>query len=98
MRRGVIIALSVLGALVVVLLVAVATVGSGLDQARIERDDLEWELDELQRQVEILTGERDEMKQQIEQQSSAMERWKAELERRPADSSGQPVGAEAPSP
>ena len=98
MRRGVIIALSVLGVLVVVLLVAVATVGSGLDQARIERDDLEWETDELQRQVEALTGERDELRQQVEQQSSAMERWKAELEHRPADSSDQPVGAEAPSP
>lgn len=106
MRRSILIALSILGALVVILLVAVASVGSDLDEVRIERDDFEIEVEDLQRQVDSLTEERDRLQRDVEERSKTIEQWKAELERarsgpaaQPAPSGvEEPVPAESPAP
>lgn len=96
MRRGIVIVLSVLGALVIILLVAVASVGSDLDEVRIERDDLGFEVEALQRQVDSLTEERDRLQREAEERSKTVEQLKAELERARSGSAGQPApsGAE----
>lgn len=97
MRRGIVIALSVLGVLVTILAVALASVGSRFDKVEIERDDLEFEVDQLEQDVATLTDEREMLKRQAEEQLTTIEQLKAELERtqnRPAGVSSQ-TGSEA---
>ena len=81
MRRGVVIALAVMGALIVVLAIVVASVGTGLDEARIERDDLQTEVGDLRDQVGSLTGERDKLQQKVQEQLKTIEQLKIESER-----------------
>ncbi len=81
MRRGMIIALAVLGVLVVILMVALSSVGTNLDQTRLERDDLQFETDDLQQEVDTLSTERDELQRQVDEQLKTIEQLKAELGR-----------------
>ena len=61
--------------------VALATVGTQLDEVRIERDDLEFETSDLQQSVDALTTERTDLQRQAEEQLKAIEQLKGELER-----------------
>ena len=78
MRRGMIVGLAVLGVLVIVLMVAVSSVGTNLDQTRLERDDLQFEVDDLQQEVDTLSAERDELQRQADEQLKTIEQLKAE--------------------
>ena len=80
MRRGFVIALSVMGVLLVVLAVSFALVGSDLDRARLEREGLQFELGDLQQQFDRVSVERDRLQRQTEDQLRAIEQWKAQLE------------------
>lgn len=80
MRRGFVIALSVMGVLLVVLAVSFALVGSDLDRARLEREGLRFELGDLQQQLDRVSVERDRLQRQTEDQLRAIEQWKAQLE------------------
>jgi peptidoglycan hydrolase CwlO-like protein len=88
MQRKWIIGLTVLGVISVVLMVALASVGTQLDQARLDRDDLELELEDVSAETESLRGERDvikherdSLKTQVDEQLQAIEQLKGELER-----------------
>ncbi len=81
MRRGVVIALAVMGALIVVLAIVVASVGTGLDEVRIERDDLQTDVGDFRDQVKSLTGERDKLQQKVQEQLKTIEQLKIESER-----------------
>lgn len=88
MRRGWIIGLTALGVVSVVLMVALASVGTQLDQARLDRDDLELELDDLSAEAESLRDERDtvkterdSLKTKVDEQLQTIEQLKGELER-----------------
>ena len=96
MRRAWIIGLSVLGVLSVLLMVALASVGTQLDQARLDRDDLELELDDISAETESLReerdtvkNERDSLKTKVDEQLQTIEQLKGELER---------AGQSAPAP
>ena len=87
-RRNVVCAFLGVGGLVVILAVALASVGTEMDQLRIEREDFQFEMDRLQQQVDALTGEKVALQQQVEKQRATVEdqhetikRWRAELER-----------------
>ena len=80
-RRIVSISLSVTGALLVILMVALARVGTDLDRARINRDDLQFEVDDLNEKVDGLTTERDQLQQQLGEQHKTVEQLKVEAER-----------------
>ena len=80
MQRGFVIALSVMGVFLVVLAVSFALVGSDLDRVRLEREGLQFELDDLQQQFDRVSGERDRLQRQTEDQLKAIEQWKAQLE------------------
>lgn len=79
MRRGVVIALGILSVVAVVLAVALATVGTKLDEQRLESADLQYELDDLQSQVDSLMQERDELRLQVNAHEKAAESLKASL-------------------
>jgi len=81
MHRGLIIAASVLGVFVVILMVALSSVGTNLDQTRLERDDFQFEAEDLQQEVDLLSTERDELQRQVEEQLKAIEQLKAEFGR-----------------
>ena len=81
MRRGTIIALSVLAVFVVILAIALASVGTRFDTVAIERDDLQFEVGQLEQDMDGITTERDTLKRQTEDQLKAIEQLKAELER-----------------
>ena len=81
MRRGTIIALSVLAVFVVILAIALASVGTRFDTVAIERDDLEFEVGQLEQDMNGITTDRDTLKRQTEDQLKAIEQLKAELER-----------------
>jgi peptidoglycan hydrolase CwlO-like protein len=98
MRRGIVIALVGLGVLVVILAVALASVGSRFDEVEIERDDLEFEVGQLEQDVAALTGERDTLKRQAEEQLKTIEQLKAELERTRSGQAGSEGIPQAPSP
>ena len=78
MRRGVMVALAVMGVVLVVLAVALASVGSNLDQARIERDDLQFEVDDLRQEVDTLTTEREQFQNQLAERAKAADQLKTE--------------------
>lgn len=96
MRQKWIIGLSLLGAFSVVLMIALASVGSQLDQARLDRDDLELEVedvsaeaDSLRDERDIIKTERDSLKTKVDEQLQMIEQLKGELER---------AGQSAPAP
>ena len=78
MRRGVIIGFVALGALAVILMVTVAWNGSQLDGARQQRDDLQFEADDLRQEVESLTTERDDLQKKLDDDLKAIEQLKAQ--------------------
>ena len=80
MRRGTVIALWMLGALVVVFAVALAVVGTDLDRTRMTREDLQGEVDDLQSELDGITGERQSLQAKTDQQLKQIEQLKAELE------------------
>ena len=99
MRRGIIIAVAMLGVLVVILAVALAKVGSDLDNERIGRRDLQLEADNLEQEVDSLSSERDTLQQQTEEHMKTIEQLKADLEHhraQPQATSAQP-NAQTPS-
>lgn len=88
MQRKWIIGLAVLGVISVVLMVALASVGTQFDQARLDRDDLELELNDLSAETEslreerdVIKTERDSLKTQVDEQLQTIEQLKGELER-----------------
>ena len=81
MRRGVVVALTVLGAGVILLAVALASVGMELDTSRIERDDLRESVVELEGERDSLSSDREQFQQKVQDQLNAIEHLKAELER-----------------
>ena len=88
MTRPQILILSGAALVSLVLAVTVATVGSQLDQARLERDDAESGLDAARDELARVKSDRDAMKTdydtykaQADQQLKAIEQLKAELER-----------------
>ncbi len=61
------------GLIVVVLAAALATIGTDLDRTRLEREDLEYEVEGLQEEIDTLTEERDQLKAQAEAHLKALE-------------------------
>lgn len=109
MRRGVLIGLIAAVVICIVLAVAVASVGTQLDQARLDRDDLEVQVDDLQSEVDSLRTERDTvktdretLKARTEEQLKTIEQLKAELGRtassqtQPSQQPQQPAPASTP--
>lgn len=87
MRKGVVIALAGLGLLSIVLMITVAWNGTQLDQARQERDDFQFEVDDLRQEVDTLTVERDDLQNRVDENLKSIEQLKAELGR-PKDAAG----------
>ena len=99
MQRGFVIAVSVMGVFLVVLAVSFALVGSDLDRVRLQREDLQFELDGLQQELGRVSGERDRLQRQTEEQLKAIEQWKVQLEHsRNGQSTIVPAGPEASQP
>ncbi len=66
---------------VVVLGVALARVGTQLDEVRIDQADLESEVEELEIELDGALEERDALQTKVDEQLKAIEQLKAELER-----------------
>ena len=80
MRRGVVIALVVMGAVLAILAIALAKVGTQLDQAKIERDDLKLEVEDLRDEVNSISGERETLQGKTQEQLKTIDQLKAEVE------------------
>ncbi len=89
MPRWAVISLSVTGGLTIVLAIALAMVGTSLDDARIEREDLQFEVNDLQQEVDSLTTERDELQRRAEEQGAALDQLRS-------DAAAQPEAVPAP--
>ena len=81
MRRGLIITCSILGVLALILTVALASVGTRLDQTEIDRRSLEFDVDQLEQDLTSLTTKQDALNQQAEEQRKTIEQLKADLEK-----------------
>ena len=88
MKRHVVIALAVMGVVIVVLAIALASVGTQVDKMRLNRSDLELDIGDLQAEIESLTDdnetlrtEHDELQQQVEAHLTTIQQLKAEVER-----------------
>jgi uncharacterized protein YoxC len=81
MRRSLVIALSVMGVLLVLLALAVASIGTELDEARIERDDLWTEAEDLRQELDAISQERNKLQEQVDEQVKAIESLKVQQER-----------------
>ena len=77
-----------MGVLLVLLALAVASIGTELDEARIERDELSTEAEDLRQELDSLSEERNRLKEQVDEQVKAIEQWKVQQER--ARVGGQP--------
>ena len=62
MRRRVVIALAVMGLIIVVLAIALASVGTQVDKMRLNRSDLELDIGDFQDEIQTLTQERDALR------------------------------------
>jgi len=100
MRRGVMFGIIAAAAVCFILAIALASVGTELDQARLERDDLEIEAEDLRSEVDslrkehgALEKERDTLKTKVGEHVKSIEQLKAELERQ---SRSQAAGSVAP--
>ena len=97
MRRGAIIAIVILSGLAAVLAVSLASVGTQLDDARIERKNLEFEVEDVQQELDLLAEERDALKAHADEQTQTITQLKAEMERvrsqPPAAAPVEPVGS-----
>lgn len=96
MRRWGVIAFAVIGVMVIVLAIALASVGTELDQVRLNREDLQFEVDSAQRDAESLTEEKTRLQHQTEEQLKTIEQLKAELERTRAKAQESSGSAQAP--
>lgn len=92
MQRGFVIALSVMGVLLVIVAVSFALVGSDLDRIRLEREDLQFEVDGLQQELNRVSGERDRLQQRTDEQLRAIEQWKVQLEHSARNAQPTPAG------
>ena len=87
MRRRVVIALAVMGFLIVLLAIALASVGTQVDKMRLNRSDLELNIGDFQDEIETLTQERDALrterdtlKAQVAEHLKTIQQLKAEVE------------------
>ena len=94
MRRGIIIGLSVMRVMLVILAVTLASVGTELDQARIEREEYQSQVDDLQGELDGLTQDRERLQHQVDEQLKTIEQWKVQLEH--SRTNGQTDGTSAP--
>ena len=97
MRKSLIIAVSIMGVVIVVLAVALASVGTHLDDTRIERDELKFNLEDLQQQADALSAEREQLDATLKEQRQSVDRLKADLERARSQAQAQGSG-EPPAP
>lgn len=81
MGRRLLIASVVEGILIVVLGVALASVGTQFDETRIELRALTFEIDSLQEDVEMLADERAALQGKVEEQLGTIEQLKVQLDR-----------------
>ncbi len=81
MPRVVAVTLSVVGALVVVLAVALGMVGSQFDQLRLSQDDLRFAYEDLRQHLSTVTQERDRLATEMERQERRVSQLRAELDR-----------------
>ena len=98
MRRGMIIAVAILGVLVVILAVALAKVGSDLDSERIDRQDLQTQTTDLEQEVDSLSFERDTLQEQTNEHLKTIEQLKADLERHRAQQQAASTPSNTPAP
>ena len=88
MSRRWVIGLIALGVLSLILMAAVAAVGTQLDQTRLDRDDLQLQVEDLQSESDALRQERDTvkterdtLKSKADEQLQTIEQLKSELQR-----------------
>ncbi len=81
MRRRRVVVVCIAAVAVVVLSVSLAKTGMDLDQARIERGDLQSEVDALARQLARMNGQRQELLGQLDEHVRSIEQLKHEMER-----------------
>ncbi len=100
MTRRTIIIIAGLGVLLVVLAVALASIGTQYDRTRIDRDELQFERDGLEDQVNSMSKDADHLKTLSDEQRKTIEQLKAELERtrRSTVQSPAPALSSAPQP
>ena len=99
-RRGLLIAVVAAVMLFLMLAVALATVGSRLDSASLDREDLQFELsglraesDNLRTERDALKTERETLKSQADQQLKTIEQLKTEVEHARSQSAAAPAHA-----
>ena len=87
MRRSVVVALAVMGLIIVVLAIALASVGTQVDKMRLNRSDLELDIGDFQDEIQTLTQERDALrterdtlKAQVAKHLETIQQLKAEAE------------------
>ncbi len=80
-RRGIGIVLSLLGGATVVLMVALAVVGTELDETRLDRQTLKSAVGDLQQEIDRLIQQRQMLKQQADERLRTTEQLKVELTR-----------------
>ncbi len=81
MRRWAVITLAGISGLAVVLAASLAYVGTQLDDAKISRQDLEFEVEDLRQELNSVSEERSDLAEELEQQRRAKEHMEQELER-----------------
>ena len=72
---------SMLGGTIIILAASLAWVGTHFDQARIERDTLQDDVDNLQVDYDDVVTERDRLQQETNEHVKTIEQLQAELER-----------------
>ena len=95
-RRIVIIAWGALGVVVLVLAVALARVGTELDEAKLERMSRQTDVDDLEQEVDDLTDEQQQLQAKVDEQLKTIEQLKADLERTRAQTVPVPASPQAP--
>ncbi len=93
MRRGSVIGAGIAGIAILFLAVSLAKTGMELDQLRMERHDLQSEVEGLTLQLDRVSGQREHMLGQLDDQVRAIEQLKHEMERtrlRTADTEAEP--------
>jgi peptidoglycan hydrolase CwlO-like protein len=96
MRRWVVIGWIVTGVLLIILVIGFVSVGTQLDQARIERDELQFEADDLHGELAALSDERSKLQKEAQEHTKTIDQLKAELERARTQSQAQPTATTTP--
>ena len=81
MHRGAAASLALAGISMLVLAIGLARTGTELDQIRLERTDLQTEVDVLHRQLDNLSTQRHSLLGQVDEHVRAIEQLKHEMER-----------------